>query len=75
LPAKVQLGGRVYRKSNWTWPRKGAVAQYREPLEMFSRHLIVFEDGHYEVDHLDDYNPDRGSVLGHLIADVIRKSR
>lgn len=72
LPAAALIGGRLYRRAKWSWPRKGVVAQYREARARLSRHLYVREDGTWEVNHVDEVNPDGpGGALAHFWRDVL----
>lgn len=71
FPVAVQLLGRSFvRSSAWSFPYPGVVAQYREDVDHNSMHLRVFDDGHFDVTHLDEANPERGFVLEHAIRDV-----
>lgn len=70
FPPAVELGGRVYRLSEWAWPYPHVVAQYREAKPELAAHLQVLDDGSYLVDHLDESNPDF-SPVAHLLDDVI----
>jgi hypothetical protein len=75
LPEHVQLGGRSFTRSRrWAFPYLGVVAQYREDVDHGSLHLMVFSDGHYEIDHRDDANPERGFVVEHTMRDVAQTS-
>lgn len=71
FPERVQLLGREFTRSkSWSFPYPGVVAQYREAVDHNSMHLRVFDDGHYDVTHLDEANPERGLVLEHALRDV-----
>lgn len=70
-PEQIQLLGRSFSRSRrWAFPYAGVVAQYREDVDHHSMHVMVFGDGHYEIDHIDDANPERGLVLEHALKDV-----
>jgi hypothetical protein len=71
-PERVQIYGRTFVHSRrWAFPYAGGVvAQYREDVDRNSMHLKVFDDGHFEIDHVDAANPERGHVLAHAMQDV-----
>jgi hypothetical protein len=71
FPETVTLGGRVFQKAVWQWPRPGVVAQYRENVPESSRHLFVLQDGTFVIDHVDEANPDIGNPLAHFMNDVV----
>ena len=59
-------------RARWTWPfYRGVVGQYREAVAKNARHLFVFGDGHFEIDHIDEANPDQGALLGHFLQDTL----
>lgn len=78
--ANLYLGGRALTRHaecgvdppcpEGEYPYDRVVAQYREQRARNSMHLMVFTDGHYEIDHLDEDNPDRGRVAQHFFCDV-----
>jgi hypothetical protein len=71
FPERVQLLGRAFTRSRkYAFPYAGVVAQYREDKDHESMHLMVFGDGHFEIDHIDDANPERGHVLEHALKDA-----
>jgi len=71
LPERVKLYGREFvRSRRWAFPYLGVRAQYREDVDHRSMHLMVYSDGHFEIDHMDDANPERGHVLEHTMRDV-----
>lgn len=71
FPEKVELLGRTFTRSiKWAYAYAGVAAQYREDVDHHSMHLMVFRDGRYEIDHVDDANPERGHVLEHALKDV-----
>lgn len=70
-PERVDLLGKSFTRSRkWAFPYAGVVAQYREDVDRHSMHLMVLADGSFEVDHVDDANPERGHVLEHALKDV-----
>jgi len=71
-PQHVELGGRSFTRSDtWAAPLLGVVRQYREDRDRGSMHLYVRDDHTWEIDHVDDANPERGLVLEHTFRDVI----
>jgi hypothetical protein len=71
FPEWVFAEGRWFRRATWSNPfYAGVVAQYREPKPRDAMHLRVFNDWHYEIDHLDEDNPDRGRVVQHFFNDM-----
>jgi len=72
FPDTVQTeDGRVFARANMEWPfYDHIVAQYRENRERFSAHLFVRDDGTFEINHLDQGNPERGRLAEHFFADT-----
>lgn len=72
FPAQIRIAGTVYVRARLRAPRRGVVAQYREPVPLESRHLLVHADGRYSV-HVDRYNPDFGwaQAYRHFVCDVV----
>jgi hypothetical protein len=63
--------GSTFRRAHFEWPLySGVQAQYREAVPTFSRHLLVYVDGSYEITHADEYNPDAGYPVEHLAVDA-----
>lgn len=72
FPERVTLGGRSFTRSDtWAAPLPGVVKQYREDVDRGSMHLYVRNDHTWEIDHVDEANPERGLVLEHAVKDVI----
>jgi hypothetical protein len=70
-PDWIQFEDRLLQRMTfWALPYAGVVAQYRAPVDRWSLHLLVFEDGSWTADHLDEDNPARGRPLQHLLNDV-----
>lgn len=75
-PEEVWLRGHLYRRAIWRRRYAGVVEQYREAVDRGSRHLLVFDDDTYRVEHVDAWNPDRGFIDLHLRFDhVLRRRR
>lgn len=73
FPERAVVLGRTFARSHaWAFPYSGVVAQYREDVDRNSMHLRVYEDGHFDITHMDEANPERGLVLEHAIKDVSR---
>lgn len=71
FPERATVLGRPFvRSSAWSFPYPDVAAQYREDVDRNSMHLRVFNDGHYDVTHIDEANPEHGLVLEHAIKDV-----
>lgn len=71
-PERVTIGGRSFTRSDtWAAPLPGVVRQYREDVDRGSMHLYVRDDHTWEIDHVDEANPERGLVLEHAVKDVI----
>jgi hypothetical protein len=60
FPEAIVIAGRRFRRAQWQQPYDGVVAQYREDVEHCSRHLKVYADGFWAIDHIDETNPDKG---------------
>lgn len=72
FPQHVQLSGRSFTRSDkWAAPLPHVRKQYREDVDRNSMHLNVLDDGSWEIDHIDEANPERGLVLEHTFRDVI----
>lgn len=69
LPEVVQLDGAIFRKAVLKQSYDGVIEQYREDVVKNSRHLKVFADGTWHIDHVDDDNPDRGRPIQHFFND------
>ncbi len=70
-PEWLHLGERVFRLARWRKAYPGVVIQYREHVPVRSMHLMVYADGTYSIDHVDDFNPDLGFPVRHLVFDLL----
>jgi len=71
FPPSVQLDGVPFNQAVWVNPiRSGVVAQYRQAVPVNAMHLLVYADGQYVIDHLDQANPDMGLLLEHASLDA-----
>ena len=70
-PDRVTFCGILFRKATWVFPMPGIVVQYRECVARRSLHLKVHKDGRYLIGHFDQYNPDQGHPVKHLLSDVL----
>ena len=68
-PKKVIIHGIPFVKARWAKPEKGVLVQYREDTPKESKHLKVYDDGTWRIDHIDTHNPDTGSAIGHFFQD------
>jgi hypothetical protein len=69
LPEVVIVARRRFRRAVLKQEYPHVVAQYREDVERQSRHLKVFGNGVWIIDHIDDDNPDRGRAIPHFFND------
>jgi hypothetical protein len=72
FPDEVWVDGLRFRRAKWQEAKPGVVEQYREAVETNSRHLLVFADGRWVIDHADEVNPDMGDATAparHFVAD------
>ena len=69
FPDEIWLGDRLFRKAQWRQPYDGVVEQYREAVARNSAHLKVFANGVWEIDHIDEDNPDMGRPIEHFFND------
>lgn len=72
-PDVVVIEGRTYHRTALAAPRAGVVAQYREPRCRDTRHLRVYTDGIWRVEHIDAHNPacSVGDAARHLVTDYL----
>lgn len=71
-PDVVRLGRAQFRKAgSIQQPYEGVVVQYREDIAENSRHMKVYADGTFTIDHVDRTNPDRGvfAAIKHFFQD------
>jgi len=69
FPDVVRLDGAVFRKAVMKQPYDGVIEQYREDVTTNSRHLKVFANRTWCIDHVDEDNPDRGRPIQHFFND------
>jgi hypothetical protein len=70
FPPSVSMLGTTFEAASWASPFKsGVISQYREAVPFNARHLCVYADGTYVVDHQDEFNPDQGFPLQHALVD------
>lgn len=70
-PDVVSVGGATFRRAVWAWPfYSGVVAQYRQDVATNAMHLMVYRDGSFVIEHMDEANPDAGLVLEHAALDA-----
>ena len=71
LPDRVELEDKIFERSRFfTYAKPGIVAEYRSIEGKNSDHLHVTADGTWYIDHVDEWNPDRGWVLESFFADT-----
>lgn len=72
FPEHIEMAGRHFTRSDtWAAPLPHVRKQYREDVDRQSMHLEVFDNGTWEINHVDEANPERGLVLEHAVRDVI----
>jgi hypothetical protein len=71
FPPQVSLNGQTFTRARWASPfYSGVVAQYRQAVPTDSQHLMIYDDGSFLIDHVDEANPDQGLVLQHAALDL-----
>lgn len=72
LPEEILVGGKRFQRTAWAWGYEGVVAQYREAAATNAMHLMVYRDGSWVIDHLDESNPDAGplAAVKHFFIDT-----
>ena len=76
FPRQITLGEpdgstHTFAIAQWASPfYSGVVQQYRETVPTNAQHLMIFRDGSFLIDHVDEANPDQGLVLQHAVLDV-----
>lgn len=70
FPDVVFIGNRVFHRAEWKQTCVGIVEQYREAVDKNSAHLKIRTDGVWFIDHMDDFNPDRGYASEHFLEDT-----
>lgn len=68
-PDVVLVAGHRFRRADWKQPYPDVVEQYREDVPRQSMHLMIYTDGHWAIEHVDDDNPDHGRVFEHFFND------
>jgi len=69
FPGSFELEGKTFERAIRAQGYDGVIAQYREAVPRDSAHLLVLDDGNWIIDHVDEYNPDRGHPVRHWIVD------
>jgi len=69
FPKEVEVDGKIFEKAIRKQPYSGVIEQYREAVPKDSCHLYVLSDGHWIIEHVDDYNPDLGYPVRHFLID------
>jgi hypothetical protein len=77
FPSQVQLDisgdgdVRTFALATWAWPLySGVIEQYREAVSTNAMHLMVYRDGSFVIDHMDEISPDLGNPLQHAVLDA-----
>ena len=69
FPDEILLGDRLFRKAKWRQEYEGVIEQYREAVVQDSGHMKVYANGVWEIDHVDEDNPDMGRPVEHFFND------
>lgn len=69
FPEVIRIAGCRFRQARWQEAAEGVVAQYREDVPVNSRHLKVYANGRWMIDHIDKINPDHGKPVEHFLVD------
>ncbi len=69
FPEAITIDGMQFHRAIRKQPYEGVIEQYREAVPKNSAHLFVTNDGHWIIDHIDEYNPDLGFPVRHFIVD------
>jgi len=75
FPTEVQFNAgdgivRTFKRSFWEWPLfSGVICQYREAVDYDAMHLLIYRNGTYRIDHVDEVNPSK-SLLQHAALDA-----
>lgn len=69
FPEAFELDGKVFERAIRTQPYQDVIVQYREAVPRDSAHLLVMNNGMWVIDHVDEYNPDRGFPFRHFVVD------
>jgi len=71
FPHEVQIGGTTFRRATWAWPLySGVVAQYREAVAENAMHMMIYRNGSFVIDHVDEISPELGDPIQHAIVDA-----
>jgi hypothetical protein len=71
LPPVVSLGSQTFMRARVASPfYSGVVGQYREAVPWNSQHMMVYGNGTFVIDHVDEANPDAGHLVAHALLDV-----
>lgn len=69
FPPVVEIDGQIFVKTIRKQPYSNVVEQYRQEVPRNSAHMLVLDDGHWIIDHVDEYNPDMGFPVRHFMID------
>jgi len=69
FPEAVTIDDTLFVKAIRKQAYDGVAEQYRQDTPKDSAHLLVKDDGTYIIDHVDEYNPDRGFPARHWLVD------
>lgn len=69
FPDHIEIDGVVFNRAIRKQGYTGVIEQYRAATPRDSAHLLVLEDGTYQIDHVDEYNPDMGYPVRHWLVD------
>lgn len=69
FPDAIEVDGMTFERAIRKQPYSGVVEQYRQTNDKDSAHLMVLENGVWQIDHIDEYNPDMGHPVKHFLID------
>lgn len=69
FPDIIEIDGQTFARALRKQPYTGVIEQYRATVPRDSAHLLVLDDGTYQIDHVDEYNPDMGYPVRHWAVD------
>jgi len=69
FPETIVIDGDTFVRAVRQQGYEGVICQYRQAVPRNSAHLFVMKDGHWMIDHIDEYNPDMGFPVRHFVVD------
>lgn len=69
FPDVIEIDGKTFHRAIRQQGYDGVICQYREMVPRQSAHLFVMNNGTWQINHIDEYNPDMGYPVRHFIVD------